>query len=227
MRTTKIQESLALLQRIGLPIDDLLDVGVQTSTPVLMELFPNHTHHLFEPVDDYFPAIAKNYAAIPHKLVHAAVSDSDGEVMLHSEKKMGDGKISHSWITEKATAATRRVQALTLDSYVERSGAKAPFLLKVDVDGAHIPASILRGASRTLQQCSVVVIEMTVDRFHERATLLDAAGFDIWDIASLCYYGSCLWQFDAIYVHRGYKRRMPALQPMHVPPFQPVAWQQG
>ena len=227
MRTTKIKESLALLQRIGVPVADVLDVGVQTSTPVLMEIFPDHTHHLFEPVDDYFPAIAKNYAAIPHKLVHAAVSDRDGEVLVHSERMMGDGQISHSWITEKATSQSRSVRTVTLDSYMAQAAPKGPCLLKIDVDGAPIPTAILHGAGEALQQCSVVVIEMTVDRFFERASLLDAAGFDLWDLTSLCYYRSVLWQVDAVYVNRRHKRDLPGLQPMHVQPFQPLAWQQG
>ncbi len=227
MRTSRIQESLSLLRRSGVPMTDVLDVGVQTGTPVLMEVFPDLTHHLFEPVDDYFPQIRQNYAKLAHRLVHAAVSDAEGEVLLHSARKMNDGKISHSWITEKPTDSTRSVAAITLDGYLERERFAGPFLLKIDVDGAVVPAAILRGAGRTLQMCSAVVIEMTVDRFFERAALLDAAGFDIWDIAALCYYGDCLWQFDAVFVNRSHKLRLPALKPMHAGPFRPELWQGG
>lgn len=228
MRTAHIKESLTLLRQLGLPCTQVLDVGVLHSTPVLMEVFGDKTHHLFEPVDDYFPTIRKNYAAIDHKLVHTAVSDVDGaEVLLHSEKKGGNDQITHSWISTVETEATRRVGTITLDSYVKSAALEGPFLLKIDVDGAPVPASILRGAHECLAACSVVVIEMTVDRFFERARLLDEAGFDIWDLTALCYYGDCLWQFDAIFVKRLYKKLLPELQPMHSPPFSMKRWQQG
>lgn len=227
MRKATIKESLALLRESGLPIGDVLDIGVLHGTPVLMELFADRTHHLFEPVDDYFPVIRANYAAIAHRLVHAAVSDKNSEVLIHSAKKLGDGQISHSWITDTATESSRSVPAITLDSYIAGGEAREPFLLKIDVDGAPVPAAILRGATRTLEQCSVVVIEMTVDRFFERAALLDAAGFDLWDVTALCYYDKCLWQFDAVYVKRSYKAALPGLQPMHNPPFDVARWQNG
>lgn len=227
MRTTRIDESLTLLRNCGVPVDSILDVGVLAGTPVLMEAYPDRTHHLFEPVDDHFDAIRRNYAAIPHRLVHAAVTDSDGQVLLHTARKLNDGKISHGWITAQATESSRWVPAITLDSYVQRERLPGPFLLKIDVDGAPVPAAILRGAARTLQQCSAVLIEMTVDRFFERAALLDAAGFDLWDLAALCYYGDCLWQFDAVYVNRSHKLGLPALKPMHAGPFRPEVWQAG
>ena len=227
MRQAKIAESLRLLKEIGLPIGDVIDIGVLHGTPVLMEIFADKSHHLIEPIEDYFPVIRSNYSRIKHHLVNAAVSDVDGEVFVHSAKKLGNDQISHSWITETATENSRRVAAITLDSYVAKVKPEAPFLLKIDVDGAIVPAAILRGARHTLEECSVVVIEMTLERFFERAALLDAAGFDLWDITSLCYYGECLWQFDAVYVSRIYKKNLPQLQPMHVPPFDVTRWQQG
>jgi len=227
MRNASINESLSLLRKLGIPIDEVIDIGVLHGTPVLMEQFPEKTHHLIEPVEDYFPVIRANYAKIRHHLVHAAVSDANGEVLIHSAKKLGGDQISHSWITNAATASSRRVPAITLDSYISGIQSKGPYLLKVDVDGAAVPAAILRGATKTLSQCSVVVMEMTVDRFCERIALLDAAGFDIWDLTALCYYGECLWQFDAVCVHRSYKKIMPRLQPMHILPFERTLWQQG
>lgn len=227
MRTTKLEESLKVLTTLGLPICDVLDVGVLTGTPVLMKQFPDRTHHLFEPIDDYFDDIRLNYAHIDHRLVHAAVDDASGEVLMHSARKMGDGNISHSWITNTASDASRRVRAITLDEYVANTPGRAPYLLKIDVDGAPVPAAILRGARNMLQSCSVVLIEMTVDRFVERAALLDSAGFDLWDLTAICYYGDCLWQCDAVFVNRRFKKQIPDLSPMHKQPFVPSRWQSG
>jgi len=227
MRKATIKESLALLKEIGLPICDVLDIGVLHGTPVLMELFSDKTHYLFEPEDTHFPKIRENYAAIKHRIVHAAVYDQNSDVFIHSERKIGDDQISHCWITDTATASSRVVPAITLDTYVARNQPEPPFLLKIDVDGSAVPAAILRGATNTLALCSVVVIEMTVNRFFERAALLDVAGFDLWDLTALCYYGECLWQADAVYVKRSYKENLPSLQPMLQQPFEVTRWQQG
>jgi hypothetical protein len=53
---------------------------------------------------------------------------------------------------------------------------RSPSLLKIDVEGPDVPAQILRGARDFLQRTSVVVIEMTVDKFMERAILLHETG---------------------------------------------------
>jgi hypothetical protein len=119
------------------------------------------------------------------------------------------------------------VPEITLDQYSISATYKAPLLLKIDVDGAAVPASILRGAKNTLAGCSVVIIEITLERWFERAEILHHAGFDLWDVTSLCYYGDCLWQFDAIFVSRKFKIQYPNLSPMHQLPFDMKRWQQG
>lgn len=227
MRTSNISDSLHLLIKSELPIGDVLDVGVLHGTPVLMELFRDRTHHLFEPIQDYFKVIEKNYIGINHFLVHAAVSEKIGHVFVHSAKKLGDGEISHSWISDVPTDSSRSVPEITLDHYLSTAKYKTPLLLKIDVDGAPVPAAILRGARQTLSSCSAVVIEMTLERWFERAEILHNAGFDLWDITSLCYYGDCLWQFDAIFINRTYKSQYPNLSPMHQLPFDIKRWQQG
>jgi FkbM family methyltransferase len=226
-RPSDISLSLRRLREAGTPFASVLDVGVQTATPVLIEVFPDLTHHLFEPIDDYFPGIRENYAAISHRLVHAALADADGEVHLHAESRTGDGAVTHSWISPEPTATSRRLRAMRLDTYLDEAQPASPFLLKIDVDGAPVPGAILRGAARTLEHSSAVVIEMTVERFQERNALLVAAGFDLWDLAAPCYYGGCLWQFDAVYVSRSVKQGLPGLDPIHAGPFRRENWQSG
>jgi FkbM family methyltransferase len=227
MRTTDVKQSLTLLRESGLPVGSVLDVGVQHGTPALMEVFTDRVHHLFEPIEEYFEKIRANYAGISHHLIAAAVSDRDADGLMHTARKLASGQVSHSWITTETTADTRRIPLITLDTYAGRANPAGPMLLKVDVEGPGVPAAILRGAHKTLQQCSAVVIEMTVERWLERATLLDTAGFDLWDLTALCYYGECLWQFDAIFVKRTYKSLLPVLQPIHQVPFDISRWQQG
>ncbi len=227
MRNPNIFESLGLLKEFEVPIGSVLDVGIQHSTPVLMRLFPDLHHHLFEPVQEYYPKIKANYAEIDHTLVEVAVSDVAAELNLHTQKKTRGDEISHSFLVDKEDDSTRKIRSITLDEYCQTCPEQGPFLLKIDVEGADVPTRILRGARRSLAQTSVVAIEMTVDKFMERAIVLHEAGFDLWDLCDLCYYGRCLWQADAVFVRRDIKGSIPQLSPMHQPPFDPAEWQSG
>lgn len=227
MRTAKILNCLETLRQIGVPISTVIDVGIQHSTPVLIKVFPDLPHVLFEPVEEYYPHIRKNYAGLTYSLVEAAVSDFDGQLTLHTEKKTRGDEISHSYIVHAATPSSRTVRALTLDAYFMDTASPGPYLLKIDVEGPDVPASIIRGSKNVLKDTSVVVIEMTVDKFMERAILLHEAGFDIWDVCDLCYYGDCLWQADVVFVKRELKQSNIALRPMHERPFSPQLWQSG
>jgi FkbM family methyltransferase len=227
MRTAKITESLETLRGCGLPVGCVVDVGIQHATPPLMTVFPDLHHYLFEPVEEYYAAIEKNYQAIGHTLVRAAVSDRSGEIILHTAKKTRGEEISHSWISASTTSSSRTVRATSLDDYFSGTDAPAPLLLKIDVEGPQVPSMILRGAASVLARSSAVVIEMTVDTFMERATLVHAAGFDLWDLCDLCYYGDCLWQADAVFVRRSCKKELPRLAPMHSTPYDARLWQSG
>lgn len=227
MRNAKIRECLQTLRQKGLPVGAVIDVGIQHATEPLIELFPDVPHVLFEPVEEYFPFIHKNYAALDYKLVHAAVSDAEGFVTLHTQRKTRGDEISHSYIVPNETKSSRTVPTLTLDNYFSSHPLPKSPMLKIDVEGPDVPNSILRGARETLKDCSVVVIEMTVDRFMERAILLHEAGFDLWDLCDLCYYGDCLWQADAIFVNKKHKQDNMELRPMHKQPFSSDLWQSG
>lgn len=226
-RNAKIRESLATLKSSLPPVRNVIDVGVQHSTPPLIEAFPDSHHFLFEPVAEYHPFIHSHYKALRYTLVEAACSDTDAEVILHSERKTRGDEISHSYIVAKPTSTSRVVRSLSLDSYFASTGLTGPSLLKIDVEGPDVPTQILRGATQVLSSVDAVVIEMTVDRFMERAVLLHSAGFDLWDLCDLCYYGGCLWQADAVFIRHDVKEQHLALRPMHQKPFRPELWQSG
>lgn len=231
MRVAKVADSLRLLRARGPQFGAVIDVGIQHATPVLIDLFPGLHHYLFEPVAEYYPRIRQNYAAIAHDLVEAAVADEDGTLTLRTQKKTRGDEISHAFLVRGAPSGTdsRQVRTLTLDSYFrhEATGPRGPYLLKIDVEGADVPRRILDGARETLADTAAVMIEMTVDRFMERARALDDAGFDLWDLCDLCYYGDCLWQADAVFLRREVKAAHPDLMPMHQTPFRPDLWQSG
>ena len=174
MRTARTAESLDRLHKSGLEFGAVIDVGIQHATPILIETFPGLHHHLFEPIAEYAPFIHKNYAGLSYDLIEAAVTDTDGTLNLKSEKKTRGDEISHSYIVNHAGEGTREIRALRLDTYfADRDRPKAPYFLKIDVEGPKVPNQIMAGARAVLKNTAVVMIEMTVNTFMQRAGFLD------------------------------------------------------
>jgi len=94
------------LKQAQVPIQTILDVGVQYSTLSLIEAFPDRLHLLFESNGDYFDYICKNYKEknIRHELFCGALSDKD-------------------------TVESSRLDTLLV------SRDDGPYLLKIDIDG--------------------------------------------------------------------------------------------
>ena len=195
------KQSLDLLRRRGVPIRTILDVGVLHGTPELIKAFPDIPHILFEPVAEFADAIASAYANITHTLVSAAVSERSGETALATTSILSGLDISHSYMTDESIQHAKRVVPMvSLDEYLSRHPADAPYLLKIDIDGHEM--NVLRGAVETLKQTSAVIIETPVDEIVERLAFLASAGFRRFDLTEPCYYDSSLWQCDAILIRR-------------------------
>jgi len=176
----------------------VLDVGVLTGTPELLEAYSDCMHVLFEPVAEFAPTIEYVYRGAQHRLVPAAVSDVSGETLLHTTSVMAGMQISHSSMTEDPAQATRRVAMVSLDDFLRANPSEPPYLLKIDIDGHEM--KVLRGATETLKHTSIVIIEATADTILERVGYLTQAGFRLFDLTEPCYYDDCLWQCDAVLI---------------------------
>jgi hypothetical protein len=72
------------------------------------------------------------------------------------------------------------VPGLRLDDMIAELDLAAPYLLKLDVQGAE--AQALRGARKMLAQTNVVICESDIADFQTINTELVAAGFELYDI---------------------------------------------
>jgi FkbM family methyltransferase len=210
----------SLLDRLksgGLVIDTVIDVGVfDSGTPELIRAFPKAKHWLFEPVDLFQDNIHRLYASVDHELIHAACSDSTGECFqVHTS--LNGNAVTHSQISDHYVAPGSRpevvdckpVRKIRLDDVT--AGLRGGILLKVDVDGFDL--QVLKGATRTLANCAVVIVEATNDTLLERASFLDRHGFDLFDVVDLTYYGPALYQCDIVFMSRTIKAAHPAFAP--------------
>lgn len=88
------------------------------------------------------------------------------------------------WRDSGLTAkGAERVAATTLDDLACERGLNGPFLLKLDVQGGE--RTVLQGARDVLAKTALVVIEVHREDFHPVHTLLDGAGFDLFDITDI------------------------------------------
>jgi FkbM family methyltransferase len=136
----------------------------------------------------YEPSLSEIQKVIGGHYAIAAISDHDGEVELQTG--------SHSyWASllppedpywagsHNLPGRTIRVEALTLDTLVQRFALKPPFLLKLDLQGVELAA--LRGGQKMLAETDVIICETANDQFPSICEFLTARNFGLFDLTQM------------------------------------------
>jgi len=202
MRQATLTDSLRRIKQAEIPIDTILDVGVQQQTCPLRQEFPDKLHLLFEPIEMWFSGIRHHYQDVPHELLQLAVSDHDGVVKLSRVGVNADAPLTHARHAALDADGDNiiEVPSCRLDTFLaSRHYALSPYLLKIDVDGDEL--RVLAGAEEVLGgHANVVVMEAHPKDFWGRNEWVLDRGFVLWDMVDLCYYDGWLAQFDLVYV---------------------------
>jgi FkbM family methyltransferase len=205
-------QALNIINRRGIRIGTVLDVGVLDGTPELKAHFPSAFHLLFEPLVELNPVIARNYRAVRHEIANVAVSDKSGETVLWLERlfDVQGAEFSHSHVAAAAQPAPdgkvqRKVPMTTLDDFLRDRDLPEPYLLKIDIDGHELAA--IAGATETLKKCAVVIVEAQVAELPQRISAIASQGFVLFDLVEPCYYDHSLWQCDAVFLREDVHRR--------------------
>lgn len=198
--TSRIPAKINTFQTLkdrNVPVETIVDVGVLTGTPELVQFWPDTPHILFEPVIEFSTKIESYYSRVPHELHVAAVGAQSGTIHLKTMSKV-DSEISHSYIVNEGSENTREVPIVTLDDFFERRRLGRPYLLKIDIDGKEL--DVLKGAKETLKHCSVVIVEVAGSEVAARLAAVQSAGFHLFDLSEPCYYDGAFWQCDAVFI---------------------------
>lgn len=203
-------KTLALLRGRGFRPATVIDVGAQTGTPPLYEVFPDAHHVLIEPVAENEPALQRLCAELRSAEYRiAAVARQGGTIRLAvSDDRLYSSVVAadHRVEPDHALRSLRDVPAVSLDGLCAERGYAQPLLVKIDVDGLEL--EVLAGAATLMEPASVFVIEATVAGEDARlARIIDAMapyGFQVWDIVDPLYRpgDERMWQVDLVMVHR-------------------------
>jgi len=234
-----MQQCLRLAREIAPDaLSEIVDIGVQTHTDFLVDVFPDRMHHLFEPVSAYRPAIEAAYASrnIPHRMHACALGETNGKQFLHKISQDGSGNVTHSQLRPAREEAMpflleiEEIEVRRLDDALPKGTLRdLAYLVKLDVDGAE--ESIIAGGSRVLAGASFVVIECSMGRQNmcSRAALLEKLGFRIFDICDNAYYFGQLALVDLVMINTRLRKSDIRFRPWEYAGGKVIwdQWQQG
>ena len=202
MRKPLKKEAFEKIKDLKIPINTVLDVGVNTGTPELMLCFKDTKQFLVEPIIEFNDSVNKSYSdcKINYILVNCAASNFNGKTNIKTSTIHSHKAITHARLTNEAVAENiREINVRTIDSLVEEYFIDPPYLFKIDVDGAEL--LVLEGSKKTLQNTNVLVIEANIKNFIDRSIVVRNEGFELFDIVDPCYYDNRLRQFDLIFLN--------------------------
>ena len=208
--------ALANLKAQGFLPGTVLDVGAQTGTSPLFEIFPDAHHVLFEPVAECEPHLRALCSRLKSAEYHmAAVTERSGQVTLTVSGSRQYSRVVP--VPENDGAEYRSIPSIALNDICSRRNFRGPFLIKIDVDGFEI--DVLKGASALVGKDSVFVVEATLcdgdPRFPKIMDFFRPYDFVLHDIIDPLFRPAdgALWQVDVIMVHSASSfRKMIAFQ---------------
>jgi len=193
------------LKRFATP-RTIVDVGVAHGTPELYCHFPNCRYLLVEANPEYAPDLESLATRMDAVVENVFCGQEAGSATL---KISSDASKSSLYEAARDLAVEREivVPVASLDALVAKHRLEAPYLLKIDVEGAEL--DVIGGADETLNSTEIVIAETSVaPRFQGGAELADlvaamkARGFSVFDIVGCFDFPAPgrLYQADLVFV---------------------------
>jgi FkbM family methyltransferase len=204
-----VESALSIASRMGAGPQTVIDVGAAYGdwSKNASQVFPCAEYLLVEPLVEFAPFLED----LARELQQAVVIESAlGQSVRKQTLHVHDDLVGTSLKDEPhVQAIDRKVAVTTIDELVRDLDAKAPYLIKLDVQGAEL--DVLSGATDTLPHTELVLLEALFFPFYEEAgdfgdivTLMLSKGFVVFDIFDLGYrpIDGALAQADVAFVPR-------------------------
>jgi methyltransferase, FkbM family len=181
---TEARYTARYLQKFSFSVSTIFDVGVYEGTPELYKAFPKCDLVLIDPLPESLVLVEDVLNGRAHKYYQTALGDSEGEATLSMS---GPSSSLMERIDGVQGEQSTRVRVTTLDAI--SAGHQGPFGLKIDTEGYEM--EVLKGASKTLEQCEFVITEASMRRrfsggyaFSELIGLMASHGFEAAEVIS-------------------------------------------
>lgn len=191
----------------GLAPGAVIDVGFAIGTEGLFGVFEGAQNFLIEPIAEMEPAMKAFCEKNPNsRYLLAAASEENGVKRMVARRAVGASGFHSN--PKVGDAEHRDIPTVTLDSVIRDYALPGPFVIKMDVEGHEL--HVLRGASETLRQTELIMLEISVwndIRRRGSASLMDVfrfmeeAGFGFYDIIEPHYrpLDGALAVFDGVW----------------------------
>ena len=187
-----------------LDVRTVIDVGASDGrwSAKVMPFYPQAFYFLIEAQSVHEEALrAFKQAHQNVDYILAAAGDTVGDVYFDNSMPFS-GAAFHEAVNPDLV----KMPSTTIDEQVRKLNLQPPYLLKLDTHGFEVP--ILTGASQTLKQTNMIIIEtynfkinnQTALRFPEMTSWLEDKGFRVADLIEPLYrpIDRLLWQFDLL-----------------------------
>ena len=175
--TRSMADVLSLAARLGARPATVIDVGVASGTPALHQAFPDAALVLVEPLSEFAEACTTALCGRRGVHIAAAAGSTDGSAIInvHVGELEGSSLYRES-MGSSFDGSQRLVDTVRVDTVIERGGHEGPFVLKVDVQGAEL--DVLDGSRKTLRDCQLVLLEVSLYEFLQGGPqLADVVGY--------------------------------------------------
>ena len=212
---TTLDGFLKHVRRLGFVPGTVIDVGVAYGTSALYESFPNTYHLLIEPLAEFREVLDHICGKYRADYVIAAAGAMPGSTVINVHTDLMGSSLLKESQGRYRDGIPREVTIVTIDDLCLERQLIGPFVIKVDVQGAEL--CVLDGASRTLRQTELVILEVSLFQFYEEGPLFHEVvsymaeqGFVVYEIfgQNLRPLDSSLAQVDLAFVKKdGYFRQ--------------------
>ncbi len=182
-----IAEALDQVIKLGIRPKTVIDVGVANGTFDLYKKFPYAFHLLVEPLVEYeqnLKEICNRYNA---EYIMAAANDHSGIATINVHPDLFGSSLLKEIEGSYADGICRKVPSVTIDNLCESRNLKAPYIIKVDVQGSEL--KVLDGSQNVLSGTELVILEVSLYQFHVDApefydliSYMKNRGFVVYDI---------------------------------------------
>ena len=191
------RERFCHLRKLGLDLVDFFDVGASIGrwSSRVSQDFPRGTFNLFEPLidhaEDYKKKMTATLARHPTFRLHKVALGAECKkthMYLYPQNLVGSTALPLGFTPPEARKV--EIDMLTVDYAVEEFQLPVPQVIKMDTQGCEL--DILKGATKTLPQVEVLLLECWLTRAYgpttplmlEVADWLRGLGFHLWDLGN-------------------------------------------